>query len=189
MSLVLVPLLALMCQGGIHGKGINSLIGPYIAYTERFYMCEDNNTPLPWRWNLRVSHFNPLKPKELQRLTGNLTGATPFDDSCWSKVILDTWSNNQWKENAFRANFKNNACKALKEHIPGFYEKISRMEMKDACMLKPGVYEFNNTSVDWTFPKFAIMPYGHYRFRLLVGKAERRLACFVVECKIIPKSL
>ncbi|XP_026287608.1 uncharacterized protein LOC113212944 [Frankliniella occidentalis] len=187
MSLVLVPLLALMCQEGIHGKGINSLMGPYVAYGERFYMCEANNTPLPWRWNLRASHFNPHKPKELQRLTGNLTGSTSLDDSCWAKVIMDTRSNNQWKENAFMANFKNNACQTLKENIPGFYEKIFKTQMKGACILKPGVYEVNNTSVDWTFPKFAIMPYGHYRFRATVGKAESQYLCIVVECKLIPK--
>ncbi|XP_052121249.1 uncharacterized protein LOC127749001 [Frankliniella occidentalis] len=130
MSFLLV-LLAIMVKQGTLGKAINTLIGPYIAYGDRFFMCEPN---LPSKWYIRASHFNPQKPKELQVLTGNATFAIPYDDGCW------------------------------------------------------GVYEANNTPVDWTFPNVPVMPYGHYRLRALFGnKSEMANGCWAVHCYVIPK--
>ncbi|XP_052125610.1 uncharacterized protein LOC127749832 [Frankliniella occidentalis] len=187
MALLLVPL-AVMCHEGTHGKRFNSLVGPFIASVDRYYMCEPNNRPLPWRWHLRTTHFNPHKPKELQHLTGNITANETFDDSCWGRVILDAWSNNQWKENAFVFYFKNNGCKAFKENIPGLYDLVfKKTETKGTCKMKPGVYELNNAPINWTYPKVPIMPYGHFRFRLTIGRAENLFACLVVECYTVPK--
>ncbi|XP_052120176.1 uncharacterized protein LOC127748869 [Frankliniella occidentalis] len=83
--LVIVLVLGLMLsREGIDGKVIKSLIGPYISYGERFYMCPPDNGSLPWTWHLHATHFNPYKPKELQRLTGNVTFRSfPLDDNTW----------------------------------------------------------------------------------------------------------
>ncbi|XP_026284624.1 uncharacterized protein LOC113210729 isoform X2 [Frankliniella occidentalis] len=152
-------------------------------------MCESDNQPLPWRWYLRATHFNPLKPKELQRITGNVTATSgSFDNSDWLKVIADTRSNNQWKENAFVFKFNNGACRHFKINSPGFYGLLlKKREVKGACVFKPGVYEFNDAPLNWTFPNFPIIPYGQYRFRMMVGKAENLYACWVVEGRTIPK--
>ncbi|XP_052126705.1 uncharacterized protein LOC113206000 isoform X2 [Frankliniella occidentalis] len=179
MPFLLVLLVALMCQEGIHSKPLNSLIGPFIAYAERFYLCEPDNHPLPWSWHLRVTHFNPYKPRELQLVTGNVTFAN-------IKVVADNWSNNQWKENAFIFYFRRNACQAVRTNIPGFYESVLKKETKGACAVK-GVYEVNNTPVNWTFPNVPIMPYANYRLRIMLGKAENVHGCVAVDCKIVPK--
>ncbi|XP_052125623.1 uncharacterized protein LOC127749837 [Frankliniella occidentalis] len=186
MSFLLVPL-ALMFQEGIHGKAINSLMGPYIVYVERLYMCEPN---LPSPWYVRASHFNPHKPKDLQLLTGNATFSSTYDDSTWVKVIIDVRSNNQWKENAFVFNFKKNGCRAFRDNIPQIYKDVFKQgEVKGPnCTLKAGVIKFNNTPANWTFPNFPIMPYGHYRYRVRFGQLEKLYACWAVDGWIIPKS-
>ncbi|XP_026286185.1 uncharacterized protein LOC113211881 [Frankliniella occidentalis] len=152
-------------------------------------MCEPDNRPLPWRWWVRATHFNPLKPKALQRLTGNVTSTSGiFGDNEWAKTIVDVRSNNQWKENAFVFKFNNKACQTLKVNIPGFYEVVlKKREVKGACMFKAGVYEFNDAPIDWTCPNVPIMPYGHYRVRIMIGKAETLYVCWVIEAKAIPK--
>ncbi|XP_026273425.2 uncharacterized protein LOC113203124 isoform X2 [Frankliniella occidentalis] len=165
-------LLALtLCSAGIQGKAINSVIGPFIAYAERFYMCETDNQPLLWRWFLRATHFNPLRPKELQRLTGNVTATGGLlDDSDWLKIIVDTRSNNQWKENAYVFKFNDHACLTIKVNIPDFYEKLlKKRNVKGACFFRPGVYEINDAPMNWTFPNVPIFPYGQYRYRLMIA--------------------
>ncbi|XP_052132768.1 uncharacterized protein LOC127752145 [Frankliniella occidentalis] len=181
--------LALMCSVGIHGRAINSVIGPYIAYAERYYMCEPDNRPLPWRWWVRTTHFNPVRPKVLPRITGNMTSTSgDLDDSVWVKTIVDVRSNNQWKENAFVFKFNNKACQIAKVNSPGWYEVVlKKREVKGACIFKPGVYEFHDAPIDWNFPNVPIMPYGHYRARVMIGKAENLYACWVIEAKAVPK--
>ncbi|XP_026281746.1 uncharacterized protein LOC113208786 [Frankliniella occidentalis] len=188
MPVRLMALAALMLiQEGIHGKGINPVVGLYLAYGERFYMCD--NGSLPWKWHVRATHFNPYKPKELQRITGNVTAHTaPLDDNCWGKVVVDARSNNQWKENAYVFNFKRNGCRVLKENAPGFYAALFKnSELKGPCVIKQGVYEFNDVPVEWSFPNVPILPYGHYRFRVMVGRAENQYACWVADARTIPK--
>ncbi|XP_052128947.1 uncharacterized protein LOC127750689 [Frankliniella occidentalis] len=188
-QLLQLVLLTLIFWEGIFSKGFNSLIGPYIAYGERFYNCQPNNRPLPWIWNLRATHFNPYKPKELQRVTGNVKGANgTIDDHCWSKVIVDIRSNNQWKENAFVLSFKNNACRYAREYTPGVYKQILKGEDEGACIRPPGVYEVNNTPVDWSFPTVPLIPYGYYRFRVMFGKAENLYGCWVADAKAVPRT-
>ncbi|XP_052125380.1 uncharacterized protein LOC113214178 isoform X2 [Frankliniella occidentalis] len=165
--------LALMCSTAIHGRYINSVMGPYTAYGERFYMCEPDNRPLPWRWFVRTTHFNPLRPNELQRMTGNVTSTSGIiDNSNWATTIIDIRSNNQWKENAFVFKFKNQACQIAKVHAPAFYKLVfKKREVNGACIFHP----------------VPIMPYGHYRARVMVGKAENLYSCFVGEARAIPK--
>ncbi|XP_052131958.1 uncharacterized protein LOC127751844 [Frankliniella occidentalis] len=181
-------LLAFAIKEGIHGKGINSFMGRYIIYTDRFYMCEPN---LPSKWYIRASHFNPQKPKELQVLTGNAMLSFLTDDSTWLKIVIDVRSNNQWKENAFVFYFKDNACRALKENIPEIYNEVFKQGevIKGAhCMVKPGVYEVNKAPANWTCPNIPIMPYGHYRYRSWFGKPEKvSYGCWAVDFHIIPK--
>ncbi|XP_052121116.1 uncharacterized protein LOC127748984 [Frankliniella occidentalis] len=178
--------LALLLPGG-QGKAINSLAGPYTAYADRFYNCERKTA---WAWYIRATHFNPLKPNELQLLTGNMTSERPVDDKCWLKVYLDTRSNNQWKENAFIFEFRDKACNTLQVHTPGFYNVFFGKEKKPKgapCSIGPGVFSVVETPIDWTFPKFLIMPYGNYKFRMTVGVGKEMVACLIVECHVIPK--
>ncbi|XP_026286794.1 uncharacterized protein LOC113212350 isoform X2 [Frankliniella occidentalis] len=152
-------------------------------------MCEPDNHSLRWTWYLRASHYNPLKPNELQRLTGNVTIATdPLDNNCWIKIIGDTRSNNQWKENALVCHFRKNAYRVIKENIPGFYERFFKMgDDKDARHFKPRVYEVDNGTVDWGSPNVPVIPYGQYRFRVLIGKAENTYACWVANSRVVPR--
>ncbi|XP_052126783.1 uncharacterized protein LOC127750141 [Frankliniella occidentalis] len=105
------------------------------------------------------------------------------------KIIADIWSNNQWKENAYVFKFSQ-PCRNFKENVPGFYEQLLRKrEVKGACLFRPGVYEINDAPMNWTFPNIPIMPYRQYRVRIMVGKAENLHACWVVECRTIPRGL
>ncbi|XP_026289006.2 uncharacterized protein LOC113213990 [Frankliniella occidentalis] len=183
--------LALISPLGIHGKVLNNFMGPFIAYTERFSLCESNNQPLPWRWHLRGTHFNPAKPRESQLLTGNITGEKyPLDNKSWAKVVIDVRSNNQWKENGFIFSFKDKACQNFKDHIPTVYELFfKKNETKGECKIEPGVYEVENGPIRWVFPKFPIGFYGHFRFKLMFGMDEIQYACMSVDCKTIPKGV
>ncbi|XP_052126728.1 uncharacterized protein LOC127750128 [Frankliniella occidentalis] len=189
MAFKLVAMLILLCQDeGIHGKAINSFAGPYICYVDRFYNCE-NNVELAWTFRLRVSHFNPQKPRELQRLTGNITGVnTTVDDSLGVKIIVDLWAQNQWKQNAFIYPFPDKGCTLIRVLVPHFYSQILKQkETKGKCILKPGIYEANNTPVEWVFPKVPIFPYGRYRTAVIFSKAEKQVGCFTAEAVMIPK--
>ncbi|XP_052127427.1 uncharacterized protein LOC113209068 [Frankliniella occidentalis] len=188
MSSILVALLTFLCQDVVFGKAINSFAGPYIFYAERIYMCE-NNAEMAWRWHFRASHFNPQKPRELQRLTGNLTGVNvTIDDSLGAKILLDIWAQNQWKENAFLFSFKDKACTLIRVLAPTFYGQILKQkETKGDCILKPGIYEANDTPVEWVFPKVPIMPYGRYRMKILLGTAPKLYGCFTAVATMIPK--
>ncbi|XP_026284263.2 uncharacterized protein LOC113210464 [Frankliniella occidentalis] len=190
MPLVLVAL-ALIGPTGVPGKAINGVLGPFIAYTERFYLCEPNDRPLPWRWQFRTTHFNPAKPRDVQLLTGNITGVNvTFDNKQWVRVIIDVWSNNQWKENAFIFYFKNKGCMSLRENIPSLYQHIfKKRETNNVCRHQPGVYEVNNAPIEWVFPHFPVAFYGRYRFKLMVGLADVLHACLAVDCDAIPKGV
>ncbi|XP_052121739.1 uncharacterized protein LOC113215340 isoform X1 [Frankliniella occidentalis] len=181
--------LALTCQKHIDGKAINTLVGPYIGYVERFSNCEPPDRQLAWRWQLRVSHFNPHRPKELQLLTGNVTGTKePFDNNVWMKITMDVRSNNQWKENSFIFFFKKNSCQVVRDNIPDVYRVLfGSPDVKSVCSIKPVIFVVNNTPVQWIFPNFPIMPYGHYRYNLKIGKDENLLGWGVAEVGVIPK--
>ncbi|KAK3914355.1 Glycosyltransferase family 92 protein [Frankliniella fusca] len=74
------------------GKTIHSFAGPYTVYADRFYNSEKEECP--WKWYLRVTHFNPQKPSELQIITGNITGpdAPAITDKSYtisSKIQID----------------------------------------------------------------------------------------------------
>ncbi len=49
------------------------------------------------------------------------------------------------------------------------------------------VYEVKDKPIAWSFPTFPIMPYGKYRFRMMVGGGKTQFLCFVAECTVIPK--
>ncbi|XP_052122336.1 uncharacterized protein LOC113209232 isoform X2 [Frankliniella occidentalis] len=66
--------------------------GRYIAYGTKFYNCDQSQLPTSdkptWNWYLRFTHhFNPLKPEELQRFDGNVTGLERLDDSGWASCV------------------------------------------------------------------------------------------------------
>ncbi|XP_034238089.1 uncharacterized protein LOC117643354 [Thrips palmi] len=159
--LVFSAFLVFVCESNIaHGttrKAINSFAGKYIAYADRFYMCEEGDS-LDWRWNLRHSHWNPAKPNELQRLTGWLNGSiNHVTDSSWAQVNLDRRSNNMWKDNALIFKFPAGSCTALRKNIPGFYSTVFKLPKDGPCDIPPGNYEVKNESVNWAFPAVPIL--------------------------------
>ncbi|XP_026293313.1 uncharacterized protein LOC113217572 isoform X3 [Frankliniella occidentalis] len=93
MALVLAAvLLALMNQKDGYGKSLNTFAGRYIAYGTKFYNCDQTQLPTSdkptWNWYLRFTHhFNPLKPEELQRFDGNVTGLEEVNDNCWVHLL------------------------------------------------------------------------------------------------------
>ncbi|KAJ1520324.1 hypothetical protein ONE63_004523 [Megalurothrips usitatus] len=158
--------------------------GAYTAYTKAFSIC-DIGTPTTYRWYVRVSHFNPARPKELQRVTGNLSFPTPFSDHFGAKVVLDARSNNQWKENAFVFSFKNKACTMSQVHIPDAFRVFFGGHQ---CPLPQNfVVQFVDEAVAWLFPQVPVMPYGHWRFRYMVRSSNVTYSCLAAEAITIPK--
>ncbi|XP_026293312.1 uncharacterized protein LOC113217572 isoform X1 [Frankliniella occidentalis] len=197
MALVLAAvLLALMNQKDGYGKSLNTFAGRYIAYGTKFYNCDQTQLPTSdkptWNWYLRFTHhFNPLKPEELQRFDGNVTGLEEVNDNCWTRVVVDARSNNQWKENAFVFNFPGGACSAAYQHTKCFQALTGKLLSKGkTCVLNPGVSILSDTPMDWSFPYFPIMPYGEWRFRLSYGPPGQKRAsgCHIAEAVTIPKS-
>ncbi len=65
---------------------MSMLQGPYIAYGRKFLQCEGDNiveSKRIFEFHLHPSYFNPAKPHELQRLSGNVTLTAQADDSFW----------------------------------------------------------------------------------------------------------
>ncbi|KAJ1519773.1 hypothetical protein ONE63_005029 [Megalurothrips usitatus] len=166
--------------------------GPFIAYTDAFTQCNDGE------WNHRTqvfiqsTRFSPQRPLVLQKLSGNMTMtglSKPVDDSHWAYVRLDSRFNSEWKQNAFIFNFPSGACSALRDHIPDFGRVVFGQEFMDhqPCKIPAKVHMFESEPINWTFPKFPIMPYGHWRFHFTLGQAADTHMCFNVECHTIPR--
>ncbi|XP_052130795.1 uncharacterized protein LOC127751367 isoform X2 [Frankliniella occidentalis] len=101
-----------------------------------------------------------------------MSGSISIDDSAWVRVNLDVRNNNQWKENAFIFDFKDKACSMISSHIPGFYHVVFDKDgkaPKSPCIIPAGVYVVNQEPIDWTFPNFPVLPYGHYQFKIRIG--------------------
>ncbi|XP_052126969.1 uncharacterized protein LOC127750172 isoform X2 [Frankliniella occidentalis] len=182
--------LALIIQRGVHSKSIHSIAGPYIIYFDRLYACEPIDPTLPWRHHFRLTRYNPYKPSEAQLLTGNLTGELPIDDSCWGKMNVALWANNQWKDNAFVVGFKDTVCSRYKENAPSLWElffKGTEEKGKVGCLIKPGFYEYKNVPARVVFPNVPVGPYGRYKMSVWVGKADKMYYCFVGEFRLVPK--
>ncbi|XP_052124715.1 uncharacterized protein LOC127749667 [Frankliniella occidentalis] len=188
--LLQLVVVALTSQLRVNGGVINSFAGPYIVYVERFYHCGPPYDKLPWKWNFHITRFNPKTPKEIQRLNGNITaGNGTYDNAGWAKLNLDIMSNNQWKENNFIFEFKKRGCQNMKDHVPFVYEAFFNKgkESKNAeCKIEPGFYDIKNAAMTWVFPKFPVMPYGHYRARFIAGN-KIPFGCWVAESRVIPR--
>ncbi|KAJ1523560.1 hypothetical protein ONE63_001408 [Megalurothrips usitatus] len=139
---------------------------------------------------MRYSHFNPARPSEFQFMTGNVTiGPHGLDDTMWARVVVDSRSNNQWKENAFVFNFIRKACSQFRDNAPGaFAVFFNATDKKTACPVMTGTYGVVNAKVQWTYPNVPILPYGDYRVRLTYGKSDQTFTCLVSECAVIPKT-
>ncbi|XP_052126203.1 uncharacterized protein LOC113215181 isoform X2 [Frankliniella occidentalis] len=182
-TLYMLVTVTLVNHEGTDAKAIKSFAGPWIVYADRFSVCENEGD---WKWNLRVTHFNPQKPNDLQLISGNLTVSRSVNDSSWARANLAVRNNNQWKQNAFIFEFKDKACSLVTVHIPGFYRTFFG-KVRDPCVLRAGLYEVDREPIDWTFPKVPIMPYGHYLFKLRFGYEKDTVACVLAECHVVPK--
>ncbi|KAE8749563.1 hypothetical protein FOCC_FOCC003829 [Frankliniella occidentalis] len=50
-----------------------------------------------------------------------------------------------------------------------------------------GVYRVDQEPIDWNFPNFPIVPYGHYKFRIMSGIGNDMAVCLINEVHLIPK--
>ncbi|XP_026284249.1 uncharacterized protein LOC113210453 [Frankliniella occidentalis] len=182
MLYAIVALVALLHQPVTQGKAITPFAGPWFAWTEKFSVCEGQ---YPWSWNIKTTPYNPQK-HELQLISGNVTGDKTIDDNFWLKVVMDLRSKNQWSNKGLTFEFKNKACTAVVSNIPGFYSLFFGKEKKP-CSIDPGVYRVDQEPIDWNFPNFPIVPYGHYKFRIMSGIGNDMAVCLINEVHLIPK--
>ncbi|KAJ1528911.1 hypothetical protein ONE63_007280 [Megalurothrips usitatus] len=101
---------------------------------------------------------------------------------------MDSRSNYEWKPNALVFNFPNSACSTILEQIPDFARIAfgGQVFNRKPCVIPAGTYTYTNEPINWTFPKFPVLPYGYWRTRLLVGRNEERMACTFTEAYTIP---
>ncbi|KAJ1526616.1 hypothetical protein ONE63_008202 [Megalurothrips usitatus] len=105
--------------------------GPFIAYVDKLTVCDyGNGTDYRHYLQVKITHFNPLKPFEPQIWNGNFTNPEEVNDNNKVRVRMDVRNNNQWKENAFIFNFPKDGCSNAKKHMPTdflrFFSKGSR---------------------------------------------------------------
>ncbi|XP_034250749.1 uncharacterized protein LOC117651101 [Thrips palmi] len=166
-------------------KQYNSFAGPWIAYTEKYFTCNEN---YHWTWSLKSTHFNPARPLDLQRLTGWVNATTPMTDQTFVHVTMDLWSNNMWKQNAFVFKFPDHGCSVLVKNIPDFVRQVFNYKPRTPCLIPAAYYEVNDKPVEYVFPSVPTMVYGHYRFRLESGyRGSTPEACFIAEVRVVPK--
>ncbi|XP_052129708.1 uncharacterized protein LOC113215648 [Frankliniella occidentalis] len=127
----------------------------------------------------------------LNRIGDTASSLLQFAVQQKTRVVVDTRSNNQWKENAFIFNFPGGSCSAASQHTKCFETLTGKLLRKEKpCGLNPGVNILSDTPMDWSFPYFPIMPYGTWRFRLSYGQTGQKRAsgCHIAEAVTIPKS-
>ncbi|XP_052133241.1 uncharacterized protein LOC127752323 [Frankliniella occidentalis] len=166
------------------GGGIPTFAGPWNVWIERFTTCSEDDK----RISLKISHFNPSKKFENQVWNGFINFTEEMDDTWWSKGVLDVRSNNQWKENAFVFFFPKNGCSSAREILTEMFSKYFGKKGTPCRLVKRCIY-FENTTVAHEYPRFPIMPYGYYRFKITAGVtgAKEPEYCFRMLCHIIPK--
>ncbi|XP_034239148.1 uncharacterized protein LOC117644072 [Thrips palmi] len=183
LNVICVLLVGLNIAGAV--KQLNSFAGPWIAYADKYYMCEGD---YHWSWSLKPTHFNPARPLDVQRLTGWANATTPMTDQTFLHVTLDIWNNNMWKENAFVFKFPDHGCTMLVKNIPDFSRQVFSYKPRTPCLIPAAFYEVNDKPVSYLFPNVPTMIYGHYRLRLASGyRGSTPEACFMVECHVVPK--
>ncbi|KAK3907587.1 D-alanine--D-alanine ligase [Frankliniella fusca] len=57
------------------------------------------------------------------------------------------------------------------------------------CFVPAGSYTCLNEPVNWTFPKFPVLPYGFYRFALLLGTGDETYFCHYTEGHSVPRRI
>ncbi|KAK3907291.1 Cell division cycle protein CDT1 [Frankliniella fusca] len=79
--------LVLLADSSSQKKFISSFAGPHICILSKVHNCE---VPPPdkitWKYYVWCSHYSPSHPNQLQRFTGNLTGASPLTDDLWVRI-------------------------------------------------------------------------------------------------------
>ncbi|XP_034241661.1 uncharacterized protein LOC117645510 [Thrips palmi] len=175
--------------------GAPSKKGPFIAYARSFERC-DSQEQYTYTLDLRPSHFNPARPFETQTVSGNMSMKKELDDNLWVRVSMALRSNNEWKENAFIFKFPGNACSSIREHLPAIFRLLSKAtnttpakDRRQPCVFPRGSHTIENEPMKWEFPKFKIMPYGRYKFRVQMGAvgSQENLFCNWVDCEVIPR--
>ncbi|KAE8737286.1 hypothetical protein FOCC_FOCC017251 [Frankliniella occidentalis] len=140
---------------------------------------------------VRPSHFrNPAQVQtELQRMTGNITFHLPGNDSFWIYLKLDVRNNNQWKENAFVFNIPGGGCTAMRTYAPEAYQTVFKRDpnLRETCTFPKGIHQINDMPLNFSFPKMAVMQYGHWRVQFTGGIRRRTTLCMMAEAKTLPK--
>ncbi|KAK3913375.1 Cathepsin D [Frankliniella fusca] len=164
--------------------------GPFYAYATKVYNCDVSRPEkILWRWHARFSHFKPARPLEPQRFTGNISGTTIFNDSYWGRLVLDSRSNNQWKENAFVFNFPSAACTALLQNAGHMKQLLKPLVRDKPCAILPGVAVFNDQTLTQAYPNIPVLPYGEFRLRAMsnyVGISDPA-ACLATDFVVNPR--
>ncbi|KAK3920849.1 Argininosuccinate lyase [Frankliniella fusca] len=72
-------------------RWINSFAGPYNFVSKRMFDCTlgEHGYDGSISHQLRVTHFNPIKPEEPQLMFGNVTRLLPVNDSFWGTFLID----------------------------------------------------------------------------------------------------
>ncbi|XP_034245818.1 uncharacterized protein LOC117647935 [Thrips palmi] len=192
-SIVMWTLVPLLISDHVRCKNINTYAGPFIAYVHSATMCPSDRTISHF---VRFSHFNPVRPFDLQKMWGNVTFNLNFTDNFWSRIDWALRANNQWKENFYIMDFPKTGCSALRDHIPDLFRTLAKLsgaptDKRTACVIPAGFYEFINEPVSWLLPPLTVLPYGRYRVRMKSrtdsdSRATSRL-CLEVDCEFVPK--
>ncbi|KAJ1528114.1 hypothetical protein ONE63_008028 [Megalurothrips usitatus] len=77
----------------------------------------------------------------------------------------------------------------MTEHLPEFVRPMfgEHVLRQRPCLIPKGFYSFADQPMNWSFPKFPVLPYGHFRARFEIAHLKETLLCSYMEGRIIPQ--
>ncbi|KAK3926236.1 GTPase Obg [Frankliniella fusca] len=119
--------------------------------------------------------------------------ATILNRLCTSlqgRLVLDSRSNNQWKENAFVFNFPNGACTGLFQNAGFIKQMLGHQYREKPCAVLPGAITRTDYPLKVAYPNIPVLPYGEFRGRAMANYIGIRdpAACFAVDFVVNPKN-
>ncbi|XP_034249876.1 uncharacterized protein LOC117650509 isoform X1 [Thrips palmi] len=154
----------LLAFNHVQGKYIQSFSGPYIMFLRSMTSCPSDGTV---DLHVRVTHFKPSRPFDLQILTANLSLKMDVEDNFWLYGDMAKRANNQWKENALKWKFPNVGCSAIRAQAPGVFSLISKAtgasaDKNERCFIPKGDFHVTGP-LNLTLPNFPILVYARDR--------------------------